>query len=240
MGSGCAGRLQSGVATRVSGSQGKARAISLHWNRPLLPINALRQNSIRPVNYYDLMQIHPRAEMETVHRVYKLFAARYHPDNQRTGDEERFKLIREAYEILSDPARRKEYDRQFEQSQPGPLEVFLSKEFTDGIDAEGKLRIGLLCLLYSKRRANPDYAALSLLDIENLMGFPREHMLFSIWYLRSKKLIMQDDRSSFVITAEGVDFLETRLPTDQTLYKIYRAAETGLMVSSKQLASKPT
>lgn len=192
----------------------------------------------RPVNYYDLLQIHPRAEMETIHRVYRLFAARFHPDNQKTGDAERFQLIQEAYQMLSDPAKRAAYDRLFEQSQPGPLEVFLTKEFTDGIDAEAKLRIGVLCLLYAKRRANPDWAALSLLDIENLMGFPREHMLFAIWYLRAKKFIVQDDRSSFVITADGVDFLEGQLPTNETLYKIYRASESGLMVYSKALLSK--
>ena len=176
--------------------------------------------------------------METVQRVYKLFAARFHPDNQRTGDAEKFRLIREAFEVLSDPARRAEYDRQFEQSQPGPLDIFLGKEFTDGIDSESKLRVGVLCLLYAKRRANPDWAALSLLDIESLMGFPREHMQFAIWYLRSKKLIVQDDRSSFVISAEGVDFLEGQLPDNEMLYNIYRASESGLMVKAKALLSK--
>jgi len=190
------------------------------------------------VNYYDLLQIHPRAEMETVHRVYRLFAQRFHPDNQKTGDAGRFRQIREAYEVLSDPARRAEYDKQFEQKQPGPLEVFLSKDFTDGIDAESRLRVGVLCLLYAKRRANPDYAALSFLDLENLMSFPREHLQFAMWYLRSKKYILQDDRSSFIISAEGVDYLESKLPNDEALYKIFRAAESGMMVTSKALSGK--
>ena len=37
------------------------------------------------VNYYDLLQINPRAEVETIERVYRIMAARYHPDNQQTG-----------------------------------------------------------------------------------------------------------------------------------------------------------
>ena len=191
-----------------------------------------------PINYYDLLQINPRAELETIERVYRILANRYQPDNQQTGDTERFRLLTEAYEVLRDPVRRANYDRQFEVNPAGPLPIFLGKEFTDGIDAEAKIRIGVLCLLYSKRRANPDFAALSLLDMENIMAFPRERLLFALWYLRAKRYVVQDDRSSFIITAEGVDFLESQLPTNQILYKIFRASEAGVMVYPKALTSK--
>src|SRR6202790_4339646 len=192
------------------------------------------------VNHYDLFQINPRAELETIERVYRLLAARYHPDNQNTGDSERFQIRSEAYQVLRDPAKRKEYDRQFEVNPAGPLPIFLGKEFTDGIDAEAKIRVGVLCLLYSKRRANPDYAALSLLDMENIMAFPRERLLFALWYLRAKRYVVQDDRSSFIISAEGVDYLESKLPPTQILYKIFRASESGVMVYPKALTSKTT
>jgi curved DNA-binding protein CbpA len=191
-----------------------------------------------PINYYDLLQINPRAETEAVDRVYRMLAARYQPDNQESGDPERFRLLKEAYETLSDPARRARYDAELEQCQASPLSIFQGREFTDGIDAEAKIRVGVLCLLYSKRRANPDFAALSLLDMENLMSFPRERLLFAIWYLRSKRYVLQDDRSSFIISAEGVDFLESQLPTNQILYKIFRASEAGVMVYPKALAGK--
>ena len=188
-----------------------------------------------PVNYYDLLQIHPRAEMETIHRVYRLFAARFHPDNRQTGDAERFRIIREAYDILSNPESRAEYDQQLAENQPAALPIFQSKEFTDGIDAEAKIRVGVLCLLYAKRRANPDLAALSLLDLESLMSFPREHLQFAMWYLKGRRYVSQDDRSSFVITAEGVDYLESQLPNNEILYKIFRASESGVMVFPKGL-----
>jgi curved DNA-binding protein CbpA len=190
------------------------------------------------INYYDLLQINPRAEPETIERVYRILAARYHPDNQQSGDPERFRQLTEAYQVLSDPRCRGEYDLQFEATATTALPIFLGREFTDGIDAESKIRIGVLCLLYSKRRANPDFAALSLLDMENLMAFPRERLLFAIWYLRAKRFLAQDDRSSFIITAEGVDFLETQLPTNQILNKIFRASEAGVMVYPKALTGK--
>src|ERR1700683_1552075 len=190
------------------------------------------------VNYYDLLQINPHAEIETIERVYRILAGRYHPDNQATGDAEKFRLINDAYQILRDPAKRAEYDKQFQVSPAGPLAVFLGKEFADGIDSEAKIRIGVLCLLYSKRRANPDFAALSLLDMENIMAFPRERLLFALWYLRAKRFVVQDDRSSFIISAEGVDYLESQLPTNQILYKIFRDTESGVMVYPKALTSK--
>ena len=194
--------------------------------------------SAATINYYDLLQINPRAEPETIERVYRILAARYHPDNQQSGDPERFQQLTEAYEVLSDPRCRSEYDLKFEATATTALPIFLGREFTDGIDAESKIRIGVLCLLYSKRRANPDFAALSLLDMENLMAFPRERLLFAIWYLRAKRFVAQDDRSSFIITAEGVDFLETQLPTNQILHKIFRASEAGVMVYPKALTGK--
>ncbi len=192
------------------------------------------------VNYYDLLQINPHAETETIERVYRILASRFHPDNQATGDAEKFRLLNDAYQLLRDPVKRAEYDKQFQLNPAGPLPIFLGKEFADGIDSEAKIRVGVLCLLYSKRRANPDFAALSLLDMENIMAFPREKLLFALWYLRSKRYVVQDDRSSFIISAEGVDYLESRLPTDEMLYKIFRASETGVMVFPKALTSKTT
>jgi curved DNA-binding protein len=192
------------------------------------------------VNYYDLLQINPHADMDTIDRVYRILSARYHPDNPQTGDADRYRLLTEAHQVLSDPIKRKDYDRQFEMGPGRPLAIFLGKEFTDGIDSEAKIRVGVLCLLYSKRRANPDFAALSLLDMENIMAFPREGLLFALWYLRAKRFVLQDDRSSFIISAEGVDYLESQLPTNQMLYKIFRASESGVMVYPKALSSKTT
>ncbi len=186
-------------------------------------------------NYYDLLQINPGAEPETIQRVYKIFAARYHPDNQSTGDAERFKLFTEAYKTLSNPESRAAYDETLAQNQPTALPIFQTREFTDGFDAEAKIRVGILCLLYARRRANPDLAALSMLDLEHLMDFPREHLRFAIWFLRSKRYIVQDDRSSFQVTAEGVEYLEAQLPGNELLMNIFRASEAGVMVLPKGL-----
>ena len=53
------------------------------------------------IDYYQLLQISPAAELETIQRVFRLLADRYHPDNPHTGDAGRFLRVTGAYEILS-------------------------------------------------------------------------------------------------------------------------------------------
>ncbi|GIV16498.1 MAG: hypothetical protein KatS3mg022_1933 [Armatimonadota bacterium] len=65
---------------------------------------------------YDLLEVSPNASPEVIKAAYRQLALKYHPDKQpdvrmRRQAEERMKQINAAYHILSDPARRAEYDR---------------------------------------------------------------------------------------------------------------------------------
>src|SRR6266446_1029989 len=53
------------------------------------------------VDYYEFLQISPRAELSTIQRIFRFMAGRFHPDNPETGDVEKFYLLKRAYEILS-------------------------------------------------------------------------------------------------------------------------------------------
>ena len=61
-------------------------------------------------DYYELLQVSDAAEPETLNRVYRMLAQRYHPDNRETGNEARFRAITEAYQVLSTPEKRAQYD----------------------------------------------------------------------------------------------------------------------------------
>lgn len=66
---------------------------------------------------YDVLEVSPHASPEVIKAAYRQLALKYHPDRQPTAQarihaEERMKQINAAYAILSDPARRREYDRQ--------------------------------------------------------------------------------------------------------------------------------
>ena len=165
--------------------------------------------------------------METIQRVYKLLAARHHPDNTETGDLDKFLALKRAFETLTAPGLRAEYDTLYEQRNTGPIEIFELKEFSIGVEGEANRRMGILCLLYTRRRANPEDPGLSLLEFESMMSVPREHLMFTIWYLREHNCVRQDDASDYVITGDGVDYVESHLPSNKLLYRLLKASESG-------------
>jgi curved DNA-binding protein len=186
------------------------------------------------IDFYELMQISPNAEPETIQRVYRMLAARYHPDNPETGDAQKFLLLNQAYRALTDVETRAEYDITYNSRHAEPIRVFELKEFATGIDGESNRRMGILCLLYNRRRTNPDHPGISILDLETMMWFPREHLMFTVWYLKEKGYIRPDEHSNFMITAEGADYVEENLPSNKTLYKLLKAAEFGATRSEQE------
>jgi hypothetical protein len=175
------------------------------------------------IDFYEVLQISPKADVETIHRVFRMQAARYHPDNLQTGNEERFRMLSRIYETLIDPKKREEYDMRRRLREPGSIPVFGLAEFVAGIEGEVNRRLGVLCLLYKRRRSNPDHSALSLLQLEFLMDFPREHLMFTVSYLREKDYIRIVDNSDFQITAEGVDALESGVRGKQIFQHLLEA-----------------
>lgn len=63
------------------------------------------------VDYYEILQVHPRASAEMVKKAYRTLMGEMggHPD--LGGNEERAKLLNEAYAVLGDPALRRAYDQ---------------------------------------------------------------------------------------------------------------------------------
>jgi molecular chaperone DnaJ len=79
------------------------------------------------------MGLSSNATQDDIKKAYRALAKKYHPDiNKSSTSEELFKLISEAYEVLSDDARRKEYDlyRKFEGEAKGD-EAGRGREKTD-------------------------------------------------------------------------------------------------------------
>lgn len=172
------------------------------------------------IDFYEALQISPNAEPETIHRVYKLLVTRLHPDNPETGDLDAFIVLNRAYETLSDAVSRSAYDVDYAQHRSRPLKEFDSREFAMGLDGESNRRLGILFLLYKRRRVDPENPGMSLLELEAMMATPREHLVFTTWYLREKNFVRLDERSSLVISAEGVDHVESSLASNRVLYKL--------------------
>lgn len=61
------------------------------------------------VDHYDVLGVSPSAKPDLITKIYRKKATILHPDHG--GDEEQFKLIKTAYEILRDPEKRKAYNK---------------------------------------------------------------------------------------------------------------------------------
>ena len=163
------------------------------------------------LDYYEFLQISPNAEQDTITRVYRYLASRFHPDNPETGDVDKFIVLKSAFEVLSDPQRRAEYDASRHEEVVAPISA--SVDFMDGVQGELNRRLALLALLYLRRRTRPDSPEVSLAEVETQMGFPRDYLDFTTWYLKNKKYITREDNSDFSLTVLGVDFVESNNTT---------------------------
>jgi hypothetical protein len=80
-------------------------------------------------DYYEILEVHHKASPEVIAKAYRTLARRYHPDvypeDKKKWAEEQMKQLNEAYQVISDPARRSQYDlrrppRPTQASPPAP------------------------------------------------------------------------------------------------------------------------
>jgi curved DNA-binding protein CbpA len=174
-------------------------------------------------DYYEILEISPNANSETIDRIFRYFAQRYHPDNQDTGDHLRFSEIVEAHNTLRDPVKRAQYDIQHKNHSGFRWKLAEEASDSKGIERDVDIQDKLLSVLYVKRRQNINNPGIGNLDLERLSGCPREHLEFHLWYLKEKGWIGRLENGMLAITVEGVDRANsehhrettTKLLTDQ-------------------------
>jgi curved DNA-binding protein CbpA len=178
------------------------------------------------VDYYEVLQVSANAEQDTIQRVFRLLAQRFHPDNTETGNEARFREIHTAYSVLNDPEKRARYDIAYQQRRHDRWRLVTTGQQSEN-EFEGELivRLTLLETLYTRRRVEPGSPSLFSTELETLLGRPREHLEFTIWYLVQRKYITRDDQSRLMITADGVDYLEQNYKGNLTRRRLQAGTE---------------
>jgi curved DNA-binding protein CbpA len=163
----------------------------------------------QPTDHYETLQISPNADADTIQRVFRLLAQRFHPDNKDTGNADRFRALHDAYSVLSVPEKRAQYDVHHQALRQERWRFVASSAAADtDLELEQQLRCTILEILYSRRRAEPGNPAFSPYELSQMTGRPREHLEFTVWYLIQRKLVTRDDQSGLTITVDGVDFIE--------------------------------
>lgn len=159
-------------------------------------------------DYYEIMQLSPNADDETIHRVYRLLAQRYHPDNAGSGNSELFLQLTEAFQTLSDPERRAAYDARHSAEKKLRWKIFDQAEVATGPDVEKRKRQGILALLYATTVKDPERASMTVHAFEDLLGCPREHLEAALWYLKGKGFVQRTDGGRYTLTVQGFEEAE--------------------------------
>jgi hypothetical protein len=159
---------------------------------------------------YEIMQLSPKASADTIHRVHRILAQRYHPDTPDTGNSEMFIRVTAAARILSDPEQRAKYDARYHATRQLHWKIFDQAEAALGPQAERAKRKGILGLLYAKAAHDIERASMTAIDFEEILGCPREHLQAALWYLKGKGYIQRGDNGRYTITVLGFDEMESQ------------------------------
>jgi curved DNA-binding protein CbpA len=160
------------------------------------------------IDHYENLKISSNADKETIERVFRLLAKRYHPDNKETGNSEKFDLITKAFNTLSKPEQRAAYDVKYEKEKTRYLQNFFGFSAPQSLNDDRHLRIAILSILYIERRNNPASSDIGIWRLEQLLGWPEKMLEFHIWYLKEKGWIQRTDTGGYAISVKGIDIIE--------------------------------
>jgi curved DNA-binding protein CbpA len=191
----------------------------------------------REPDYYEILQVSPRADQETIDRVFRHLAKRYHPDHSASGDPDRFAEVVDAFRILSDPEERADYDARYDAIRREQWEIFSQESADDNVEEDRRIRLGILSALYTARRNDVDRPGMGALELERLLACPQEHMKFHIWYLKENGWLQRLENGMFAITASGVDrVLEMGTPWQQMRKRLHsgNGDEEGVQLEEEE------
>jgi curved DNA-binding protein CbpA len=179
-------------------------------------------------DHYAILGVDSQSVSETIQRAYSKLAQKYHSRNADTGDARMFEALNLAYEVLSDPARRKEFDGLQGISQEGANPKFSGIEFFDALEPEAGLRTAILCLLYDRRRTRPSAPGLSMRQVEIMVEATAVELSAALWYMKQRALVSSDDKSNLQITVDGMDFLIGAKPVPKDVMAFIKPASVAV------------
>jgi hypothetical protein len=189
-------------------------------------------------DHYAILGVDPQSVSETIQRAYAKLAQRYNSRNVDTGDATLFEALNLAYEVLSDPARRKEFDALQGISQEGGSPKFSGADFFDALGPEAALRAAILCLLYDRRRTRPSTPGLTIRQLEIMVEATAVELTAAVWYVKQRGLVSSDDKSVMQITVDGMDFLVGERPVPADVMAFIKPAAIATTLARPQLETE--
>jgi curved DNA-binding protein CbpA len=184
-------------------------------------------------DHYDVLGVEPKAGSEAIQTAYARLSQRFHPQTGTHPDPQKFEAVTLAFEVLSDPQLRREFDKlKGVGGEEKPR--FSGRPFFEAYGRDTNLRVALLCVLYDRRRRKPFTPSLSMRHLENILAVSPEELNFALWYLKQREMVAMDDKSSLYITPDGMDFLQNNPPDPDEVMRLIREAGPEASESADQ------
>lgn len=96
-------------------------------------------------DYYSILDLDRDASEDEIKRAYRSLAKKYHPDQNKDSDDDKFKEISEAYEVLSDASKRRDYDASYSSDPHNTFwDIYAKSNFSrPGKDSKATLYVTL-------------------------------------------------------------------------------------------------
>lgn len=164
------------------------------------------------IDYYETLQLSSNADIDTIERVFRHLAKKFHPDNTQSADNDRFQLILNAYQTLTNPENRAGYDIKYQEYWNHKWSLTSEASAGTAIGDDLEIRESLLSLLYIQRRRNMKDPGIGEYEVARLLCKPMELVEFHVWYLKAKGWVERTDSGQLAISALGVDEVEKKRP----------------------------
>ena len=133
------------------------------------------------VDHYELLQVSQTADADTIKRIFRHLAKKYHPDLPNGGDPELFRQLVKAHAVLTDVESRAAYDLKYQEYWDQKWQIL--RQSTEGAVPEE-------------------------MDLSRMIRLPIELMEFDLWYLHRKGYVERLETGQMAISVEGVDYVE--------------------------------
>jgi hypothetical protein len=188
-------------------------------------------------DHYEVLGVEHRAGTDAIQSAYARLSAKYNPQGGSAPDHEKFEAVTLAFEVLSDPELRGDFDK-LKGIGGDEKPRFSGLAFFDAYLRDVHLRVALLCVLYDRRRTKPFTPSLSMRNLENIFNVTSVELNFALWYLKQRELVTMDDKSSLMITTPGIDYLRDNPPNPNDVMKLLKEqapAEAEAQAETAQL-----
>ena len=193
-------------------------------------------------DHYEVLELDPKASLETIVQAYAAFSAKYHPDNLETADPVKYDAVILAHEVLTDTMLRREFDKIKGVDADKEVFQFSGLAFFDALGRESSLRVAMLCVLYDRRRTSPSKPTYSLRQLAAILDASVDEMALAIWYLKQRSFAISDDKSNLQITVDGMESLETDRPSPDVVMPFIKTSaisNVALAPLAEAVAARP-